>query len=169
MPLILVRLLLGATLCLCGPLATGAAASGVYPPQGVQVVQGRVDRNVLPAGERLRLQGGGYQPGTLVRVEAAGRLLEELRADERGAIDVRVRLEQQGGQVVAASGRRQGGGLQVVSATVRVSEAGASSLSDGFARRGDVLPGLLRGLALVVVVAVGTFVLRVLRRPAIPA
>ena len=128
-----------------------------------------VSTAVVEGGEPVRLTGAGFLPGVLVTVEVSGEPAQAVRADERGTARVQVRPSRPGTQLLSMNGRAPEGGLRVVSATVRVFRSDDRAFADGYSHGRDVLPGLLRGLAVVVALAMGTLAVRLARRPALPA
>lgn len=130
----------------------------------------RLSRSVVAAGESVGVSGAGYAAGAQVRVSAAGVTLATITADASGSFSTDVVIPASvdpGTYQVTAAGAAAGGGTQVLSATLTVTEPAASrsraSLGDALPRTGsnDILPTTAAGFGLV---AVGTAAVIAARR-----
>lgn len=161
--------LLAAPLCGAAVLLAPAApaAAQAYPPAGgVTVAVGEVSDEEVEPGQPVRLRAAGFVPGRPVQVTVSGRAVRQVAADGDGRVDVALTPTGPGQHVVTATGPQPEGGTRIVNASVEVlgpgGSAGAGALPSGLL---DVLPGLLRGLLVVAVGALGVLALRLARRP----
>ena len=136
--------------------APALAADGVYPPAGVRVVTGLLSAEQVAEGSQVTFSGGGFAPGTLLRLSVDGVDVRTQPADTSGAFATPVTLVGTGEHVLAASGLESAGRVRVVSATATVKAAEATAGALG-ATGSDVLPALGGGLALVLLGAGAVF------------
>jgi LPXTG-motif cell wall-anchored protein len=153
-----------------GPGAVPDQPSGRPAQYPLGKCQLRLSRSVVAAGESVGVSGAGYAAGADVRVAAAGVTLATVTANATGAFATEVVIPPSvdpGTYEVTATGAAPGGGTQVLSASLTVTEAAASrssaDLGDALPRTGsdDIVPTTAAGVGLV---AVGTAAVIAARR-----
>lgn len=126
------------------PVAPALADS--YPPSGVHVVTGTVSDTTVSRGQVVVFSGGGFRPGSALRISVGGVAAQVVTASASGEFTLSLVLTRGGQQVLAASGLEPNGRLRVVSAIVTVGGAGGGLPTTGDSR---LVPALGTGFASV--------------------
>jgi hypothetical protein len=115
--------LLSALLLVVG-ISVGLVGPAAADPYGPATGSASVSRTEVKQGQVVNVRGDGFCPGSTatVTVTADGDryIRKEIIANRKGIASTRLSLTRLGQNVIELEGCRQGGGRQVLSATVRV-------------------------------------------------
>ena len=144
------RLVVAIVAALIASLALVVAVTQPAAAQEYTVDEGTLENSsggTVAAGETIVISGGGFEPGSAVRVALGSVLLAVVTADAEGGITARVRVPADltaGVHTLTATGAAPGGGVAVLSQAVTVA-ATTDGTSSGNTSSGGAAPNGLTG------------------------